>query len=66
MLNPKQIDLLLAAGFSKENVAEVYKFLSDGKFEFHNLANIGGGDYRLMYRDENKKMQCLIGKIIYK
>jgi len=47
---------------------------SNGIFEYHNLANIGGGDWRLMYKEKIgtdakgqpiTKMQCKIGKIDY-
>lgn len=67
-------------GLSKEGwpdttLLEVDRFLveSNGLFQFHNLANIGGGDYRLMYKEKTgvdakgnpiTKMQCKLGRII--
>ncbi len=73
MLNDKQMEKLLKLGFSETTVLEVDEFLASNKaFEFHNLANIGGGDFRLMYREQIgindkgepiTKMQCKLGQL---
>lgn len=63
-------------GWSDTTLLEVDRFLaaSNGVFEFHNLANIGGGDFRLMYKEKVgvdakgnpiTKMQCKLGAITY-
>ncbi len=45
------------------NIDEVNKFLTGGRFEFHNMANIGGDTFRLMYRDAAGKMQCYLAPL---
>lgn len=61
-------------GWSIPTLLEVNAFLiaSNGLYQFHNLADIGGDDYRLMYREQIgldakgnpiTKMQCKINPI---
>ncbi len=63
--NIKQLDKLAADRFSKETILEICEFLKGNDFEFYNLANVGGNDARLMYRDDNKKMQCKFFQLVF-
>lgn len=75
MLNAKQTELHLKDGWTEPTLMEIDEFLAtNGSFSFHNLANIGGGDYRLMYRETTgtdakgkpiQTMHCKLGRIHY-
>lgn len=77
MWTPEVMNNLSREGWPDETLLEVDAFLtsSNGIFQFHNLANIGGGDFRIMYREKIgvdakgqpiTKMQCKLGRINYK
>ena len=77
MISVEQTQDLVRLGWPEETLINVDEFLeaSNGIFQFHNLANIGAGEFRLMYREQKgidekgkpiTKMQCKLGRIIYK
>jgi hypothetical protein len=59
MLTATQINDLSSKGFTDSTILEVDAFLRENKGEFRNLADIGGGDFRLMYK-LNGITECLI------
>jgi hypothetical protein len=74
-MTPETLNNLSKNGWPDSTLLAVDSFLtsSNGIYQFHNLANIGGGDYRLMYKEKIgvdakgnpiTKMQGRLGKII--
>lgn len=64
MLTPKQIDALSKLGWNDATILEVDAFLDAEQGAFYNLADIGGGDYRLMYRIPTDKIEK--GEVVMK
>ena len=75
MLTNELINNLSSQGWSDSTLLEIDALLTsaNGVFEYHNLANIGGGDFRLMYKEKIgvdakgnsiTKMQCKLGKML--
>ena len=63
MLTEKQVKDLTEKGWNEKTIFEVDSFLNEGGFSYHNLADIGGNDFRLMYKDKNNKIQCRLSRI---
>ena len=73
MLSVAQTKELSLSGWPDNTLLAVDEFLQSGVYTFYNLANLGCGDFRLMYREQVgidaknnpiTKMQCKLGKII--
>lgn len=63
MLTIKEIKHYESIGICSGTLGDAERFLEDGNFELHNIAEIGSNEYRVMFKDKDGKLTSVIRPI---
>jgi len=62
MIPDKELKKLKEYNYPDSVIEYVNNFLEEKGYEYYNLAFLGKGEYRIMYRDKEGKVNCEIFK----